>query len=124
MASTTFVGQCWGAQLRDRAREGVRKALALALGLTVFLAALLIDSVKRFSARPTSGRMRFIYNRDFPDALDFNRIVVRAEGRSEAIIDEWDALARKLFDKDNPADNGNENEQGESHERKKHEHRT
>ena len=92
--------------------------------MTYFLAALLIDSVKRFSSRPTSGRVRFIYNRDFPDALDFNRIVVRAEGRSEAIVDEWDALARKMFDKENPAGNGNENEQGESHERKKHEHRT
>ena len=91
---------------------------------TYFLAVLLIDSVKRLSARPSSGRTRFIYNRDFPDALDFNRIVVRAEGRSEAIVDEWDALARKMFDKENPAGNGNENEQGESHERKKHEHRT
>ena len=62
---------------------------------TYFLAVLLIDSVKRFSARPNAHRTRFIYNRDFPDALDFNRIVVRAEGRSEAIIDEWDAMSRK-----------------------------
>ena len=91
---------------------------------TYFLAVLLIDSVKRFSAKPSSGRTRFIYNRDFPDALDFNRIVVRAEGRSEAIVDEWDAAARKIFAKDNPANDGNENEQGECHERKKHEHRT
>ena len=91
---------------------------------TYFLAVLLIDSVKRFSAKPTSGRMRFVYNRDFPDALDFNRIVVRAEGRSEALVDEWDAAARKAFAKDNPANDGNENEQGECHERKKHEHRT
>ena len=91
---------------------------------TYFLAVLLIDSVKRFSAKPSSGRTRFIYNRDFPDALDFNRIVVRAEGRSEEIVDEWDAAARKIFAKDNPANDGNENEQGECHERKKHEHRT
>ena len=91
---------------------------------TYFLAVLLIDSVKRLAARPTSGRTRFVYNHDFPDALDFNRIVVRAEGRSEAIIDEWDALSRKLFEKDNPANEGKENEQGECHERKKHEHRT
>ena len=91
---------------------------------TYFLAVLLLDSVKRLSARPTSGRTRFVYNRDFPDALDFNRIVVRTEGRSEAIIDEWDAISRKLFEKDNPAGDGKENEQGECHERKKHEHRT
>ena len=42
MASTTFVGQCWGAQLKDRAREGVNKALMLSLGVTAFLAALLM----------------------------------------------------------------------------------
>ena len=87
---------------------------------TYFLAVLLIDSVKRFASRPSSGRTRFVYNRDFPDALDFNRIVVRAEGRSEAIVDEWAALSRKLFDKEKTANQGNEREQGESHERKKH----
>ena len=87
---------------------------------TYFLAVLLIDSVKRFSSRPSSGRTRFVYNRDFPDALDFNRIVVRAEGRSEAMVDEWDAFSRKLFDKEKTAGQGNEREQGESHERKKH----
>ena len=85
---------------------------------TYFLAVLLIDSVKRFSARPNAHKTRFIYNRDFPDALDFNRIVVRAEGRSEAIVDEWDAMSRKLFKEEKPADGGNENEQGECHERK------
>ncbi len=85
---------------------------------TYFLAVLLIDSVKRFSSRPNQHRTRFIYNRDFPDALDFNRIVVRAEGRSEAIVDEWDAMSRKLFKEEKPADGGNENEQGECHERK------
>ena len=85
---------------------------------TYFLAVLLIDSVKRFSARPNAHKTRFIYNRDFPDALDFNRIVVRAEGRSEAIVDEWDAMSRKLFKDEKTAYGGNENEQGECHERK------
>ena len=85
---------------------------------TYFLAVLLIDSVKRFSARPNAHKTRFIYNRDFPDALDFNRIVVRAEGRSEAIVDEWDAMSRKLFKDEKTAYGGNENEQGECQERK------
>ena len=91
---------------------------------TYFLAVLLIDSVRRFASPPASNRVRFIYNRDFPDALDFNRIVARAEGRSEAVIDKWDELSRKMFDKVNPTQEGKEQEQGESHERKKHEHRT
>ncbi len=81
---------------------------------TYFLAVLLLDSVKRFAVPPSPNRLRFVYNRDFPDALDFNRIIVRAEGRSEAIIDEWDDVSRKMFDKDNPINEGNE--QGESHE--------
>ena len=42
MASTTFVGQCWGAGLKQRAREGVNKALILSLGVTAFLAGLLM----------------------------------------------------------------------------------
>ncbi len=85
-----------------------------------FHAVLLLDSVKRFSSPPTPGRQRFVYNKAFPDALDFNRIVVRAEGRSEAIVDKWDEFSRKMFDEDNPIKKGNEQERGESHERKKH----
>ena len=42
MASTTFVGQCWGADLKQRAREGVNKALILSLGVTALLAGLLM----------------------------------------------------------------------------------
>jgi hypothetical protein len=64
---------------------------------TYFLAVLLMDSVKRFAVSPSAARRRFIYNRDFPDALDFNRILARAEGAGEETIDEWDALSRQLF---------------------------
>ena len=42
MASTTFVGQCWGADLKERAREGVNRALTLCLGITVFLSAMVM----------------------------------------------------------------------------------
>ena len=81
---------------------------------TYFLAVLLLDSVKRFAAPPSPNRLRFVYNRDFPDALDFNRIVVRAEGRSEDIVDQWDDVSRKMFEKDNPVNEVNE--EGELHE--------
>ncbi len=59
---------------------------------TYFGATLMLDSVKRLSQPPQKGRRRFIRNRDFPDALDFNRIVVRAEGRDEKILDQWSDL--------------------------------
>jgi hypothetical protein len=41
------------------------------------------------------GKSRFVYNRDFIDALDYNRIVLRAEGKSEAILNEWSDLYEK-----------------------------
>ncbi|MCQ2388939.1 MAG: polynucleotide adenylyltransferase PcnB [Kiritimatiellae bacterium] len=56
---------------------------------TYFAATLMLDSVKRLSQPPQRGRRRFIRNRDFPDALDFNRIVARTEGRGEATLDQW-----------------------------------
>ena len=72
-----------------------------------FLSTLLLDSVKRLSQPPQRGRRRFVHNRDFADALDFNRIVARAEGRSEESLDAWDALSRKTC-----------NEQGDKNDRK------
>ena len=72
---------------------------------TYFLAVTLIDSVKRLAVSPQKGRRRFVYNRDFQDALDFNRIVARAEGRDEKTLDQWDELSRELC-----------KEQGEDHE--------
>jgi poly(A) polymerase len=72
---------------------------------TYFTAVLMLDSVKRLSQPPQRGRRRFAYNRDFPDALDFNRIVARAEGRDERVLDLWDKVSRKMS-----------KEQGEDHE--------
>ena len=72
---------------------------------TYFLAVLMLDSVKRLAVPPQKGRRRFVYNRDFQDALDFNRIVARAEGRDEKTLDQWDALSRERC-----------KEQGEDHE--------
>jgi len=62
--------------------------------MTYFAATLFIDSVKRLSHPPVKGHRRFAFNRDFPDALDYNRIVARAEGRDEKILDQWDELSR------------------------------
>ncbi|MGN0853948.1 MAG: polynucleotide adenylyltransferase PcnB [Kiritimatiellia bacterium] len=57
-----------------------------------FTAVLLMESLKRLSSPPTKGKSRFIHNRDFLDALDYNRIVLRAEGRDEKILNAWSDL--------------------------------
>lgn len=54
-----------------------------------FTAVLLMESAKRLSSSPVRGKSRFIYNKDFLDALDYNRIVMRAEGKSEEALNEW-----------------------------------
>ena len=59
---------------------------------TYFLGSLLIESRARLSASPTKGKSRFVHNRDFLDALDYNRIVFRAEGRDESVLNEWSDL--------------------------------
>jgi len=56
---------------------------------TYFTAVLLMESTRRLSISPTKGKSRFIYNRDFLDALDYNRIVLRAEGGDERVLNEW-----------------------------------
>ena len=54
-----------------------------------FTGVLLLESVRRLSAPPAKGKTRFIYNRDFLDALDYNRIIARAEKRSEDALNAW-----------------------------------
>ena len=56
---------------------------------TYFTAVLLMESPVRLGRRPDKGRSRFVHNRDFLDALDYNRIVLRAEGRDEGVLNEW-----------------------------------
>ena len=56
---------------------------------TYFTAVLLMESMRRFSVSPRKGKQRFVNNRDFLDALDYNRIVLRAERRSEDVLNEW-----------------------------------
>ena len=57
-----------------------------------FTAVLLMESLRRLSASPTKGKSRFVHNRDFLDALDYNRIVLRAEGKDESTLNEWSDL--------------------------------
>ena len=54
-----------------------------------FTAVLLMESPVRLGRRPEKSRARFLHNRDFLDALDYNRIVLRAEGRDEGVLNEW-----------------------------------
>lgn len=54
-----------------------------------FTAVLLMESSRRLSAPPAKGKFRFIYNRDFLDALDYNRIIARSEKRSEDALNKW-----------------------------------
>lgn len=54
-----------------------------------FSAVLLLESGRRLSSAPAKGKSRFIYNRDFLDALDFNRILARAEKRNEDVLNSW-----------------------------------
>ncbi|MGN0833203.1 MAG: polynucleotide adenylyltransferase PcnB [Kiritimatiellia bacterium] len=56
---------------------------------TYFTAVLLMESTNRLAASPRKGKQRFVHNREFLDALDYNRIVLRAEGRSERTLNEW-----------------------------------
>ncbi len=72
-----------------------------------FEAVLLIESRNRLSSPPTRGKTRFIYNRDFLDALDYNRIVARAEGKSEKTLNEWSDFYESKVKEEKE---GNENE--------------
>jgi poly(A) polymerase len=67
-----------------------------------FTAVTLMESTRRLSVSPSKGKQRFIYNRDFLDALDYNRIVLRAEGRDESVLDEWADLYDEKGDRNEP----------------------
>ena len=54
-----------------------------------FTGVLLLESSKRLSQPPAKAKRKFIHNRDFLDALDYNRIILRADGESEKILNQW-----------------------------------
>ena len=83
------------AERKDGAGRRVMQALTDSLKppkSVYFTAVLLMESLRRLSAPPTKGKSRFIHNRDFLDALDYNRIVLRAEGKDESTLNEWSDL--------------------------------
>ena len=69
-----------------------------------FTAVTLMESTRRLALSPTKGKQRFIYNRDFLDALDYNRIVLRAEKRSESVLNEWADVYDEKGDINEPKD--------------------
>jgi poly(A) polymerase len=74
---------------------------------TYFSAVLFIDSVKRMSTPPQKNKRRFVYNRDFPSVLDYNRIMANAGYVDKAVLVQWEKAYNQSFKK----------EQGEKHER-------
>ena len=66
---------------------------------TYFTAVLLMESIRRLSVSPKKGKQRFVHNREFLDALDYNRIVLRAERRSEDVLNEWADLYEETLKK-------------------------
>ena len=97
------------AMFRQEKKEGasrkVMQAMMKSLKIpkaTYFSAVLLLESAVRFEKSPSKGKQRFIYNRDFLDALDYNRIILRAEKRSEKTLNEWaDLYDQKYEEKGN-----------------------
>lgn len=65
-----------------------------------FSAVLLMESTRRLSASPVRGKTRFIYNRDFLDALDYNRIIFRAKGKDERTLNAWSDLYEEKGNKE------------------------
>lgn len=93
------------AEKKDGASRIVMQSLLSSLKIpkaTYFAAVTAMEAIRRLSRSPDKAKARFIYNRDFLDALDYVRIVFRAEGQSEKTLDEWAAL----YD-----EKGNNNEQ-------------
>ena len=85
--------------LRESKKDGMGRKVMDTLMQTIkppkatyFTAVLLMDSLRRFAASPTKGKSRFVHNRDFLDALDYNRIVLRAEKKDETNLNEWSDL--------------------------------
>ena len=82
--------------LKELAKDGAGRRVMQAFQQSLkapkavyFSAVLLMESAKRLSSSPVKGKSLFIYNKDFLDALDYNRIVLRAEGKSEEALNEW-----------------------------------
>ena len=77
---------------RDGASRRVMQSMLSSLKIpktVYFTAVLLMESRVRLCKPPAKSRSHFVYNRDFLDALDYNRIIVRAEGGDEKPLNAW-----------------------------------
>ncbi len=84
---------------RELNRDGVGRNVMQAMGVALkipkavyFSAVVLLESARRLSQPPTRGKGRFVHSRDFLDALDYNRIVFRAEKKNEDVLNAWSDL--------------------------------
>ena len=77
---------------KDGASRKIMQTMSASLKIpkaVYFTAVLLMESTKRLAEPPTKGKSRFIHNRDFLDALDYNRILAKAGKKSEKTLDRW-----------------------------------
>ena len=85
---------------RPMAARGVMRELAERLKVprvTFFSAANLFDCARRFLDPPESQRgSRFLNQSDFASALQFQRVVLRAEGADDAMLRPWEAAWEKV----------------------------
>ena len=93
------------ALFRDESKDGASRRILeyltkplAAPKATFFTGVVLMEALRRLSQSPSRGKQRFVYNRDFLDALDYARIVARAEGKSEKVLNEW----ADLYDEKRP----------------------
>ena len=80
---------------KDGAGRRIMQTMSASLKIpkaTYFTAVLLMESRKRLAVSPKRGKARFVYNRDFLDALDYNRIILRAFKKDESVLNEWSEL--------------------------------
>ena len=95
------------AERKDGAGRRIMQYMASAITMpkaAYFTAVTLMESTRRLSISPEKGKRRFIYYSDFLDALDYNRIVLRAEKRSESVLDEWADLYDEKGERNEPKD--------------------
>ena len=93
------------AEKKDGASRRIMKALQDSLKspkAVYFTGVTLMESTRRLSVSPSKGKSRFIHNRDFLDALDYNRIVLKAEKASEKTLNEWADLYEEKGRNDEP----------------------
>ena len=99
------------AERKDGASRRIMEYLTKPLATpkaTFFTGVVLMESLRRLSQSPARGKQRFVYNRDFLDALDYARIVARVEGRSEKVLNEW----ADLYEEKRPYEEESEEEKG------------